>query len=299
MTPRPILLLGREGQLGWELRRTLMGLGTLLAPTRAEADLAAPEGLRELVTATHPLLVVNAAAYTDVERAEDEAALADRVNGDAPGVLADTAKNLGIPLVHFSTDYVFDGAKRTAYVEDDPTAPLNAYGRSKLRGEAAIRASGGAHLILRTGWVYSNRRRNFLRTMIHLAATRPTLAVVADQWGAPTWARAIAEATATILAHSWTAAAGLSVASGLYHLSAAGETSWHGFAAAIIAERHRRDSQSPTPPVTPLATADYPTKAARPAYSVLDNSALAHRFGVTLPDWREQLSLCLDERMVP
>ncbi len=296
MANRPrILLFGRDGQVGWELRRTLMPLGEIIAPARAEADFADPDSLRAVVRRAAPQLVVNAAAYTDVERAEDESALADRVNGIAPSVIAEEVALQDAALVHYSTDYVFDGTKPGPYSEDDPTAPVSAYGASKCAGEMAIAATGATHLILRTSWVYANRGRNFLRTVLRLAGSRPELAIVADQRGAPTWSRAIAEATAAILARGWRPGQGLGAPSGVYHLTAAGETTWYGFASEIVRLAHMRDAAFPAPPVQPIVTADYPTRAKRPANSVLDNSRLAATFGVALPDWRDQLAACLDE----
>jgi len=293
--PTRILLLGGEGQIGWELRRTLAPFGAVIAPPSAEVDLADPKRLIGAVREARPDIVVNAAAYTDVERAEDEPRRAEAINSVAPGVLAEEMVRAKGALVHFSTDYVFDGASAAPYREDDRTGPLNAYGATKLAGERAVQSAGGAALILRTSWVYSARRKNFLRTVLGLARSRPELNIVADQRGAPTWARSIAEATAAILARAWAPESGLASAAGLYHLSAAGETSWHGFAERIVACMTERDPGFPKAPVNPIATADYPTKAKRPAYSVLDNARLREAFGVALPDWRDQLAACLDD----
>lgn len=296
MANRPrILLFGGSGQIGYELRRTLMPLGEVTAPSHAEADFADPDSLRALLRRAEPQLVVNAAAYTDVERAEDESELATQVNGVAPGVIAEETARRGALLVHYSTDYVFDGTKPGPYGEDDPASPVNAYGAGKRTGETAIAAAGAGHLILRTSWVYAMRGRNFLRTVLRLARSCPELAIVADQRGAPTWARAIAKATAAILARGWRPADGLIAPSGIYHLTAAGETTWHGFASEIVRLAHARDPDFPAPPVQPIATADYPTRAKRPANSILDNARLAATFGVALPDWRDQLAACLDE----
>jgi dTDP-4-dehydrorhamnose reductase len=293
MTPA-ILLLGGEGQVGWELARALAPLGRVLTPGRAALDLAEGEAIRAMVRTTRPRLIVNAAAYTQVDRAEAEPLLAEAVNAAAPAILADEAKRAGAALVHYSTDYVFDGSSRRPYREDDPVAPLNAYGQSKLAGEQAIAASGVRHLILRTAWVYADRGRNFLKTMQRLAAERDDLRVVADQVGAPTWARLIAEATALMLAASrdadgWEA---LADRGGLYHLTAQGETTWCGFAAAIVAASPPRGDGSRAR-VVPITTAEYPTPARRPAYSLLDNRRLATVFALSLPDWQEGLRLCL------
>lgn len=294
-TARPILLIGSTGQIGWELRRTLGPLGPVIAAGRPAFDLASPESLRRAVRGTEPSLVVNAAAYTAVDRAEQDEDLAHAVNGTAPGILAEEAKGLGVPFVHFSTDYVFDGRATRPYREDDPVGPLGAYGRSKLAGEEAVAAVGGAWLIFRTSWVYSMRGANFLLTMQRLARERDELRVVADQRGAPTWARSLAEATAAVLAHCHAPgeAGALAGKSGLYHMTAAGETSWHGFAEAIVGQMRDADEPVTAKRITPIATADYPTPAARPAWSVLDNTKLAHTFGISVPDWRDQLALCL------
>ncbi len=291
-----ILLLGANGQVGWELRRALAPLGPVRALERAEADLADPDTLRRAVRETAPSLIVNAAAYTAVDRAEEDEALAQAVNADAPDLLAEEAKRLGIALVHYSTDYVFDGAGDRPATESDPTAPLNAYGRTKLAGEAAIRDSGCAHLILRTSWVYSMRGANFLLTVKRLAAELEEMRIVADQTGAPTWARGIAGATALILARCGAPAdtGGLAEKGGLYHLTASGETSWHGFAEAIVDWMRATDQPVRCKQVHPIPTSDYPTPARRPGNSLLDCAKLRETFGIAIPDWREQLGLCVD-----
>ena len=291
-----ILLLGANGQVGWELRQALAALGPVRAPERAEADLADCDGLSRVVRDTAPSLIVNAAAYTAVDRAEEEESLARAINADAPGLLAEEAKRLGVALVHYSTDYVFEGADDQPAREDDPTAPLNAYGRTKLAGEAAIRDSGCVHLILRTSWVYSLRGANFLLTMRRLAGELEELRIVADQTGAPTWARGIAGATTLILARS--GAPGetgvLAEKGGVYHLAASGETSWHGFAEAIVDWLRATGQPVRCKQVLPIRTADYPTPAIRPANSLLDCSKLREAFGIVMPDWRDQLRLCVD-----
>ncbi len=284
----PILLIGRNGQIGRKLCEALAPLGALEALDRAALDLADPDSIRDTVRRIAPGLIVNAAAYTAVDKAQEEAGLAMAVNAVAPGILAEEAKRLGAPLVHYSTDYVFDGTASRPYRETDATNPLGEYGRSKLAGEEAIRAVGPIHLILRTAWVYAMHGHNFLLTIQRLAREREELRIVGDQRGAPNWAGGIATATAAILAQG-----GLAEKSGLYHLAAAGETTWHGFAEAIVAALRETGEEVRTTRVAPIATADYPTPAARPAYSVLDCSKLRETFGVTLPDWRESLSACL------
>lgn len=294
-----LLLLGGTGQVGWELRRTLAPLGRMLAPSRAELDLARaatdPDALLGAVRAAAPLVVVNAAAYTAVDQAEAEPALAHAVNARAPALLARACAETGALLVHFSTDYVFDGTADRPYRETDPTAPVNVYGASKRAGEEAIVAAGGAHLIFRTSWIYGLRGRNFLRTMRRLAREQAELHVVSDQRGAPTWSRLVAEGTALVLARvlAGRGTSGFSTAdvpSGIYHLSAAGEASWHEFAEALLASDPRR-AEHLCRRVVPLATADRPTPARRPRYTVLDDTLTATTFGVRLPDWREQLAL--------
>jgi len=283
-----ILLTGANGQVGFELARTLSPLGELRAFDRASLDLADPGALVAACRAVKPGLIVNAAAYTAVDKAETEPAAALAVNGRAPGILAEEARRLGAMLVHYSTDYVFDGRKRSPYTEDDATGPLNAYGRSKLEGERAIAASGCKHLVFRTSWVYGPRGRNFLATMLALAATREEIRVVDDQRGAPTSSLFLAEATARALA----AIPRVGVASGVYHLSAAGETTWAGFARAIF-DRAKGRPGFRAPRVVPIATADYPTPARRPLYSVLSHRKLAQAFGISPGAWEGQLDGCL------
>lgn len=286
-----ILLTGRNGQLGWELQRTLLPVGRVVAVGHAELDLADAAAAGRTLDAVRPDIIVNAAAYTAVDKAESEPDLAHAVNAAAPALLAQWAARNGALLIHYSTDYVFDGAKSAPYVETDPTNPLGAYGRSKRAGEEAVLNSGGDHLIFRTSWVYAARGANFLRTILRLAAEREELRVVNDQIGAPTWARLIAEATALALRQALAERRHGRFKSGLFHLAAAGETSWHGFATAIV--EGRRGLRVKT--VTPIATADYPLPAARPANSRLDTGAFRARFGLALPDWRDCLKLCLEE----
>ena len=290
-----ILLTGGTGQVGWELARALAPVAEVVAPPRSALDLADPDSIRRGFRDAAPALVVNAGAHTAVDRAEEEPELARALNAVAPGILAEEAARAGVPLVHFSTDYVFDGSKGAPYTEDDPAAPLGVYGRTKREGEEAVAAAGGAHLVLRTSWVYGMRGHNFLRTMLRLAHERDELRVVADQVGAPTWSRMLAEATAAILA-PFRAGCGWEIqeaAGGIYHLAAAGETSWHGFAEAILAADPARERQRARR-VVPIATAEYPTPAPRPRYSVLDSGRAARELRVALPHWREQLRLCME-----
>jgi dTDP-4-dehydrorhamnose reductase len=285
---RRIVLIGADGQVGWELRRTLAPLGDVLACTRHDLDLSEPRKLRRGLEALKADVIVNAAAYTAVDAAEVNEALAHRVNADAPRVLAEEACRTGALLVHYSTDYVFDGTKEAPYTEDDEPNPLNAYGRSKLAGEQAIVASGARYLTFRTSWVYAARGRNFLLTMLRLLAERDSLRVVDDQCGAPTWARLVAEATSLAVSH-WLANPGrCEVLCGTYHLSCAGHATWREFAEAIVAGF----PVPRKPSIIPVKTAEYPTPALRPRNSILANDRIRATFGLRLPDWREALALC-------
>lgn len=286
-----ILLTGKNGQVGWELARTLLPLGHVHAFGHNELDLADVAAVRRRLDEVRPDVIVNAAAYTAVDKAESELELANAVNAAAPALLAQEAASRDALLIHYSTDYVFDGAKAVPYVETDPTAPLGAYGRSKLAGETAVQISGADHLIFRTSWVYAARGANFLRTILRLAAEREELRVVIDQVGAPTWARLLAEATSLAVRQALAERRHGRFKSGLFHLACAGETSWHGFASAIVEGRQGLRVQR----VTPIATAGYPTPAKRPANSRLDTGAFRARFGLVLPDWRDCLQLCLEE----
>lgn len=282
-----ILLTGVNGQVGWELQRTLAPLGEVIAADRSLLDLADTASIRARVAALAPDLIVNPAAYTAVDKAESEPELAHAINADAPGALA----ACGIPLVHFSTDYVFDGRQAGAYTEADAPNPLGVYGATKLAGEAAVQRAGIPHLVLRTSWVYGLRGRNFLLTMQRLARERETLAVVDDQFGAPTWSRLIAEATALVVAR-WTERTDQIATSGIYHLTCGGRTSWHGFTAEILA--HLAKPGEKLARLTAIPSSGYPTPAARPANSQLDCGKLAATFGVRLPDWEAALALCLE-----
>lgn len=281
-----ILLTGSGGQLGRELKRSLACLGEVTPCDRQSLDLADTDRLRSVLRAAQPDVIVNAAAYTAVDQAETDPAAANAINSIAPGVLAEEAKRLGALLIHYSTDYVFDGAKPAPYSEADAVNPLSAYGRSKLDGEQRIAATGVRHLILRTSWVFGLHGANFLKTMLRIGRERAELRVVADQVGAPTWSRHLADATAALLARR-------DGANGLYHLAAAGETSWHGYAEAIFTEARRAGLIDRVPMVHPITTAEYPLPAPRPANSRLDCSRLAREFNLTLPDWRVGLADCL------
>jgi dTDP-4-dehydrorhamnose reductase len=306
-----ILLTGKTGQLGSELNWLLPKLGQVIAPERNELDLREPGQIRQVMRSVKPQLVVNAAAYTAVDAAETDEANALAVNAGAPRVLAEEAKRLGAILVHFSTDYVFDGSKKAPYVETDPANPINVYGKTKLAGEEAIRNSGAAHLIFRTAWVYGTRGRNFLLTILRLAPEREELRIVRDQIGAPTCAADIAAATAKILANTYgpnDGARAFSTVSGTYHMTAAGETTWYDFARAILEEAAHASQDLPwfaaatqgrpvlARHIIPISASEYASRTSRPAYSVLSNSRLTQTFGIVLPDWRTQLHQCFVSR---
>ena len=288
---RKILLLGKNGQVGWELQRTLAPLGNVIALDQEELDLARVGDIRSTVQELKPNIIVNAAAYTAVDKAESEPDLAVAINGDAPGVMAEEAKKLGALLVHYSTDYVFDGTKDTPYTEEDIPNPLNVYGKTKLAGEQAIQAVDGNHLIFRTSWVYGNRGQNFFLTMLRLAREREEIRVVDDQIGAPTWCRMIAESTALILAQGINREEGFNgyfeKRKGIYHMTAGGKTSWYGFAKHII------DNISPENKIVkriiPIKTKDYSYLAERPLHSVMSNERLFTIFLVSSRFWNLDL----------
>jgi len=292
-----ILLFGGNGQVGWELQRALAPLGKVVAPGRADPTLAAdfshPEALAHTVRAVRPDVIVNAAAYTAVDRAESEPALAHTVNAEAPAVLAREAATLGAWLVHYSSDYVFDGAGDRPRIEAAPTGPLNVYGRSKLDGELAIRASGCQHLILRTSWVYAARGGNFAKTMLKLAAERERLTVVEDQIGAPTGADLLADITA----HALRVLQARPGHGGTYHAAAAGETHWHGYARHVIewARAHGQAIRVAPDAVLPVPSASFPTPARRPLNSRLDTGLLCERFGLVMPPWQHGVERMLAE----
>ncbi len=283
-----MLVTGKNGQVGWELQRALASLGEVVAVDRSILDLTSPDSIRAVIREVKPNLIVNPAAYTAVDKAESEPDIAQAVNGVAPGVMAEEAKRLGAALIHYSTDYVFDGSKVGPYVEDDPTCPINVYGKTKLAGEDAIRAVGLPHLILRTSWVYGVRGKNFLLTILRLAKEREELKIVGDQIGAPTWSRLIAETTAQIVAQRL---AVLQELNGTYNFTAAGNTSWHGFASAIV----QGGGLEKQPRLLPIPTSEYPLPAPRPKNSVLSNDKLRKEFGVAMPDWQLCLALAMQE----
>ncbi|HVI53948.1 MAG TPA: dTDP-4-dehydrorhamnose reductase [Luteibacter sp.] len=289
-----ILLLGADGQLGGYLHRTLPTLGEVHASSRSAADdslrcdLSNPAAVHSLLDRLRPDLVVNAAAYTAVDQAESDVDAATRINAVLPGLIGSAVANWGGAVIHYSTDYVFDGTAHHPYTEDDATAPLGVYGRSKLAGEQALAATGVDHLVLRTAWVYSLRGRNFLTTMLRLGAERDTLSVVDDQHGTPTSAGFLARAT-THIADTWLKERPHARRRGVFHLTAAGAATWHGFATAIFDEVAASGRLPTKPSVRPIATADYPTPAKRPAWSVLDTTKTLAAFGVVPPDWRSDL----------
>jgi dTDP-4-dehydrorhamnose reductase len=290
-----ILVTGVTGQVGGALIEALRPAGSIVAADRAALDLARAEQIPAALGGIAPDLIVNPAAYTAVDRAEDERDLAFRVNGEAPGAMASWAAGRGVPLIHFSTDYVFDGSGRRPWREDDRAGPLSVYGASKLAGEDAVRAAGGPHLIIRTSWVYAAKGANFLRTIARLAQERTELRIVADQFGAPTSARLIAGAVAGIIETSGAALAErFAAAGGLVNLAASGETSWHGFAAEIVDGLKARGVALAANTIVPIATADYPTKAKRPANSRFDLTRLRQVFGMELPGWNKALATELD-----
>ena len=304
MKPR-ILLIGTGGQVGHELASALPRVGELVIPDRAAFDLTHPSDVARIIHDAQPRIIVNAAAYTAVDLAEKEPEKARAINTNAPAVMAAEAAKLNAILVHYSTDYVFDGSKESPYAEDDPTNPLNVYGQTKLDGEVAIRDSGCQHLILRTAWVYATRGKNFLLTILRLASQRDELRIVSDQLGAPTWAREIARATSSMLERHTATAAGDTPPTGTFHVTAGGTTNWHAFASAILEEAAKLPGANPwlgaalgggsivTQRITAITTADYPTPARRPAYSVLSNARLVQHYRVQLPEWRDQLKAAL------
>ena len=292
-----VLLFGGNGQVGTELRKLFAGSADLVVTTRsglidgqecAAADFDRPQSLASVLARVRPELIINAAAYTAVDAAENDADAAWRANAEAPAQIAAWCARHGVPLVHYSTDYVFDGQGRQPYREDDATAPLGVYGASKLAGEEAIIASGAPYLIFRTAWVYASHGKNFLRTMLRLGAERERLGVVDDQTGTPTSAALIARVTLQALQSG-------QLQSGIWHLVADGQTSWHGFAREIFAQAHAAGLLAKVPEVAAITTADYPTPAARPAWSCLDNSKLKADFGISLPRWEQELSRVLAE----
>lgn len=295
---KKILLVGKNGQVGWELQRTLATLSEVVAVNRQEMDLANPDSIRSAIRTVRPDLIVNAAAYTAVDKAESEPELAMAINGVAPGIMAEEAKQLGVAMIHYSTDYVFDGTQASPYDEEDTPNPLSVYGKTKLAGEQAIQTAGIPYLIFRTSWVYSTRGQNFLRTILRLAKEREELKVVDDQIGAPTWSRMIAEATSQVLAQILTPIdhhpLRIAEVSGLYHLTSAGQTSWHGFAREIL-DHSGMASIKPLPRLLAIPSSEYPLPAPRPCNSRLSNKKMQQVFGLSLPAWDAALALCSQE----
>jgi len=286
-----ILITGKNGQVGYELERSLQSLGEIIALDRGQMDLSNLVQVRDVVRMVKPNLIINAAAYTAVDKAESEPELAMRINAEAPGVMAEEAKTLGAAMIHYSTDYVFDGAKATPYVEIDSTGPINIYGATKLAGEQAIQEVGIPHLIFRTSWVYGMRGKNFLLTILRLAQERDELRIVGDQHGAPTWCRTIADTTAGIVSLSemsnreewW------QKSSGIYHLTAQGQTTWYEFTRSIL----ELSAVEKKPTLTSITTDGYPLPAARPQYSLLSGVKIQDAFNLMLPDWKVALNNCL------
>jgi dTDP-4-dehydrorhamnose reductase len=283
-----ILIFGRVGQVGWELRHKLACLGQVSSVDFPEIDFSKPDTIRDAVRAAEPTVIVNAAAYTAVDKAEAAPEPAWAINAAGPGVIAEEAKRLGALLVHYSTDYVYDGSKPGPWVEEDKPNPLNVYGKTKLAGDEAIAAAGGDYLILRTSWVYGARGANFLLTMLRLAKERPELRIVDDQSGSPTTSECIAQATADILSQVIAPGGGLAGRSGVYHLTSSGVTTWFGFAKAFLSK------QAGCPKLTPITTSEYPIPATRPVNSVLSCEKLAETFGVRMPSWELALDLVLE-----
>ena len=290
-----ILLIGKSGQVGGELQHVLSTIGETIATNKNELDLSKPDQIRNTVRHFRPKLIVNAGAYTAVDKAESEPEIARAVNGIAPGILAEEARTVGAALIHYSTDYVYSGeARAKPYLETDSTNPASVYGKTKLEGDLAIEESGVPHLIFRTSWIYGREGKNFLRTILQLAGEQEELRVVDDQIGTPTWCRSIAEATGTIVERllkrggsSFPEA--IAEVSGVYHMTCGGRTSWHGFARSIL----DLADPIPQPQLVGIPTKDYPTLAGRPAYSVLSNTKLKATFDIVLPDWEETLRYCL------
>lgn len=289
-----ILVIGKVGQVGWELRRTLAPLGKIVSVDFPEIDLTKPDSIVQWVRDTRPQVIVNAAAYTAVDKAESDFERCNLINGVAPGILAEEAKRNSALLVHYSTDYVYDGSKTTPYVETDASNPLGAYGRSKLNGDTAVFQVDGNHLVFRLCWVYGARGQNFMLTMMRLAREREQLRVVCDQFGCPTWSRMIAETTALALKQTL-AATEQAAFKGLYHLAASGQTTWHGFAEAIIRLMPAEGKKCKS--IEGITTSEYPLPAKRPAYSVLSCEKLQKTFGLQLPDWEESLRQVVESQV--
>lgn len=290
-----LLLFAKNGQLGWELNRTLQTLGRVIAVDISEADFENPNSVVEMIRRVKPAYIINPAAYTAVDRAENETDRARMINAETPGIIAEEARRMGAVFIHYSTDYVFDGTKGSPYVEEDATNPLNAYGQTKLEGEQAIGQVGGAYLILRTSWVYSLRGDGFVSKSLKWARSQKTLRVVSDQIGSPTWARALAEVTAAVIARSLPASQDFFVEKGgLFHLGGAGSVSRFDLTREILSCEPRREEQI-VERIEPALTADFPTPARRPLSTALDCSRFERVFGLKLPNWKDALQLALDE----
>jgi dTDP-4-dehydrorhamnose reductase len=300
-TAGPILLTGSSGQVGGELLRLLAPLGEVVAPTRDKMDLANAASVREMIRSTRPRWIINPGAYTAVDKAESEPELAYAINSEAVRVIGEEARAIGAGVIHFSTDYVFDGTGSTAYVETDPTRPMSVYGASKLAGEKALTASGAGHLIFRTSWVYGASGKNFLLTILKLAREREMLRVVGDQYGAPTWSQDLAKMTVQVVAQCEATAKGRSLAEvlaekgGVYHAAGRGETSWYGFAAEAVRLAKESTPGARLAEIEAITTAEYPTAAKRPTNSRMNGDKLARRFDWTMMDWQESLRQVLAE----
>lgn len=291
------IVTGSNGQVGFELRRSLAPLGRVVALDRSACDFSRPDDIRRVVREYRPDVIVNSAAYTAVDKAESEARLAYLINGTAVGILAEEAKALGSLLVHYSTDYVFDGTKAGPYVETDAVNPQSVYGKSKLAGEQAIAAAGAANLVFRTCWVAGAHGGNFAKTMLKLGRERDNLRVIADQFGAPTTAALIADVTAQVVARHWLSGDRTAFASGIYHLAAAGETTWHAYASEVLRYAAAKGMGVKVDParIEAIPATAYPLPAPRPANSRLDTGKLRHTFGIHLPDWQQGVHYLLDQ----
>ena len=290
-----LLVTGANGQVGWELRQSLAPLGEVIALDRAACDLARPAEAARILRAATPDIIVNAAAYTAVDRAEQEEELATLINGTAVGEIAEAARQLGALLIHYSTDYVFDGRKDAPYAEDDVPHPISAYGRSKLAGERAIAQCGGRYLIVRTSWIYAARGHNFLKTVLRLARERDELRIVDDQIGAPTWARDLAAATAVMSKQARQEIARDGFESGLFHVTGSGATSWFVFAQAVVKQAEQYGLLARKSKIVPIASSEYPVAATRPKNSRLSGARARHRFQIALPEWEQSLAVCMRE----
>jgi dTDP-4-dehydrorhamnose reductase len=290
-----LLVTGANGQVGCELRQSLAPLGQVIALDRAACDLARPAEVARILRAATPDIIVNAAAYTAVDRAEQEEELATLINGTAVGEIAETARQLGALLIHYSTDYVFDGRKDAPYAEDDVPHPISAYGRSKLAGERAIAQCGGRYLIVRTSWIYAARGHNFLKTVLRLARERDELRIVDDQIGAPTWARDLAAATAAMTRQARQEIARDDFESGLFHVTGFGATSWFVFAKAVVKQAEQHGLLARKSKIVPIASSEYPVAATRPKNSRLSGARARNRFQIALPEWEQSLAVCMRE----